>query len=511
MINAFSYGDNKPQHLKPIPVDQWTPDEQDKIFKTCKGALVLPVSKYFNLEEDPSLDRFVLSTKRCYNGDTMHVHLPLYMNYFEKFYDNDRELLITLFRFKYLIDYESNYTKEAFIFDLRRYILSDSLMIKVHMMNEDNYCLELDKKKYRNDKNPCLQYTDRHAKILMFISVVVNMMIPLITHYAYMHKIANVNKFILEVYDIVFDYVKMTTGVNMFNKIGETTSSNISKNAKDNSGLWDMQDIRGESVNIHSSDSVNNIILNIIPKYVYDKNIVFLNYTSIRNSIGYQITDIGFEFDFKPLSGSKRDIDQNSEYDKFESMLIKQNEALYLQNKVNAEKTIEYIEYLYGPFDNKEIEYYIKRLSEDRDSIINGFQKNLIYNLFYKYFGDPVSAYSINKIDYVKLLIAAKNLLLANNMVILPYIISSRVERLQIRKSLNKKEEAAFLAEPIWDSIKNKYRDDKVIKHVLSMYGTILASDFRIIDYYNDEIDGRLIVNIPEMIRKELAYYVLLC
>ena len=69
---------------------------------------------------------------------------------------------------------------------------------------------------------------------------------------------------------------------------------------------------------------------------------------------------------------------------KFESHLTKQNEALYLQNKVNCEQTMRDLDVLYGPFDDDEIDYYIERLSKDGKFVINSFQKDLVFNLFYK-------------------------------------------------------------------------------------------------------------------------------
>ena len=56
--------------------------------------------------------------------------------------------------------------------DINKYIMSDSIIAKASMMNEDNYTLNLDSKKYRNDKNPTLQYNDKHAKILMWLSLI---------------------------------------------------------------------------------------------------------------------------------------------------------------------------------------------------------------------------------------------------------------------------------------------------------------------------------------------------
>lgn len=504
-MNAFNFMDHTYQ--KPIAVDEWIPQEEDIIFRTCKNALILPVSQYFNVDND-KLDRFVLSTKRCYNGEKMQQHLPHYMNYFEKFYDTDKELLVTLFKFKYIIDYQDNYSEEMFINDLRRYILCDSLMIKAHMMNEDNYCLDLDKKNYRNNRNPCLQYSDKHGKILMWMSLTINMMIPLITHYCYMNNVADVNNFLLRVYDIILQYVTATTYVDIYSKLCETTLSNVDKNSRDNSGIWDLQDIRGENVNLHSATSTNNIILNIIPKYVYNDNIIFLNYTSIRNSVGYQITEISFEYDFYALSGSKRDADQSSEFDKWESFLIRQNEALYLQNKVNSQHSMKVIESLYGPFNPKEIEYYKEKLADEDGNIVNGFQKSLVGYLFYKFFGDPVSLYAINKDDYVKLIIAAKNILLSNGMIILPYIISGKVERLQFRKNVNKRELNRLTDDDLYIQIESRYDDEKVKKQIMSIIATILASDFRIIDFYDETIDGRLIADIPDLLTKELREFI---
>ena len=69
------------------------------------------------------------------------------------------------------------------------------------------------------------------------------------------------------------------------------------------------------------------------------------------------------------------------------------------------------IEEQWGPFDQKEIEFYIKELRNENGEIINGFQRQLIFNLFYKYFGDTTSIRAINSIDYVKLMIVAKRML----------------------------------------------------------------------------------------------------
>lgn len=142
-----------------IPVDEWQPTcPEDEIFKTVRGAILLDVSGYFALPEpNPQLDSFIMSAKRSYNNPDMRAHTVQYLNYFEKYYDREHELPAIYCKLKFLIDCEPAYTKEAFLYDLERYIMRGSVSIKVGFMNRDNYALNLT---YKNQKNPNLQYSD---------------------------------------------------------------------------------------------------------------------------------------------------------------------------------------------------------------------------------------------------------------------------------------------------------------------------------------------------------------
>ena len=149
---------------------------------------------------------------------------------------------------------------------------------------------------------------------------------------------------------------------------------------------------------------------------------------------------IEYEFSFVSLSSSRRDEDLNSEFDKFESFLQKADEALLIQNSVACEDAMNQIRMMYGPFDQEEIQFYKHRLSDGTKCTVNSFQRDLVFNLFFKYFGDTNTINAINLDDYVTLIIAAKRILEASGMVMLPYIVSSKVIRLASRKNINKKE-----------------------------------------------------------------------
>ena len=505
LVNPFIYEEPAPF----IPCDEWIEEEADKVFRHVKDAIILPVSEFYGITADTELDYFRLDIKqRCYNSNDMRDHMCHYLNYFEKFYDTDKELVSIYYRIKYMMDCEPEaYTQKAFIQDIKKYILGPSIRYKAQNMNHANYNLELT---YRNNKNPCLQYNNSHAMMLMEISLLINMIIPLLTHFVKKHqKDIQVKEFLLYVFNIVI--AEYSDRTDFYSKLYETVISNVSKNRDNHSPLWDRQAIRAISVPSHSEYTVNNIILQIIPKYTYNQNLVHYNFSSVNKNIKFRITDIGWEFVFISLSNNKRDEDMNSEFDKFETYQTKADEALYVQNKVNAQDTMRYIEQKWGPFDDDEIEYYRSKIgnSATGEVCINSFQMELVFNLFYSYFGDPQSIKAINNvIDYIKLVIAARRMLELNGLIVLPYIISSKVLRLVTRKNINKKEMANIEASPNYPLVLDKYKNEKIKNKILNMIAVIAASEFEIIDFNDtDNLDGQKIhVQTPFIIEEVLLY-----
>lgn len=115
---------------------------------------------------------------------------------------------------------------------------------------------------------------------------------------------------------------------------------------------------------------------------------------------------------------------------------------------------------------------------------------------------------AINLDDYVVLIIAAKRILEASGMILLPYIVSSKVIRLASRKNVNKKELTKLESSPLWEEIKRKYQNEKIEKHILSIIAVILSSEFEVIDYEDDELNGKQITILPELICEEILMYI---
>ena len=353
----------------------------------------------------------------------------------------------------------------------------------------------------------------------------------------------NDDMFILSIYDILLN-IPIYSDVDIYSKLYETAITNVQTSYKRDTGLWEQQDIRAKNITTHALSSIENILLNVLPKYVYNKNIISLNFGSINNNNGYQVTGIRWEYSFISLSLSNRDEDNNSEFDKYEALISRSDESLYLQNQVNCEYAMRQIEYMYGPFEEDEVKFYYNELG----GTINNFQKGLVFALFYKYFGDPESIKSINIEQYVKLVIASKRLLEGHGLRMLPHIISGKIVKLIRKKSVNKKEFTdinnsdyfkfviekftgpKYTAQNLYELVgaddnmyseamekvmTDKYKDIKseqeiIISDILSLIATISCSVFKFISYDDPTLHDTIIETIPTIIMEEVNMYLLL-
>ena len=218
---------------------------------------------------------------------------------------------------------------------------------------------------------------------------------------------------------------------------------------------------------------------------------------------------------FTKLSASKRDSDQNSEFDRFESRISKRDEALAMQNKVSAEQTVKRIVDMYGPISDEEVEFYRKRLTLDGSPLIHSFQMQLVGYMFYKDFGDSSSFMAIrNNTDYIKLIICAKRILQGLGMIILPYILSSKVMRTVTRKIISKKDTTKYERSKLYEDICKKYNnDERMINKVWELIGMVSTSSFEIIDYDEKnhcagEYDKCIVPMINDIIYEEMLFFI---
>lgn len=515
------------------PIDQWQPTcAEDMIFTHIRGAIIAPVHKFFNMSDDDAandmFDYFYVTAKRCYNSDTkvkpdgeisigFRDHCTSYLNYFEKYYDTELQLLGLYKEIKYMIDCVPTYSLEAFKSDLWKYFINPNMSYVAWKLNYaldkmtlEQFSLDLN---YKNNKSPVLEYSPFHAKIMLKVSVQQNMIIPLLTHFIVKKKYdpTETKNILLSTFDLLFQAADLIYGVDLNSKILETTSSNVEKNVSNNLTLWEMQTIRARNTTTHSMETVENIIMQIIPKYTYSKNIIHFNYNAINRDIKFKVTGVPYEFGFVMLSSSIRDDDNNSECDKFEAHSAKLNEAILQQTKVNCEETMKRIILKYGPFDPAEIEFYGQRMCKNGKFVVNKLQNVLITYLFAKEFDDTQAVKIVNIKNYIILCITARRLLQSYNMFQLPFMIGGKVNRIVTKKNINKKELQKIKASKFYPLIHEKYNNEKIENEtIFSLIAQVLSSEYETIDYYHRENDGLQINIIPDLVSEELLRLVML-
>ena len=492
------------------PVDRWVPNPEDIIFRGLRGKQIMaPLAKILTNDDEDMLmfDSFILSVKKCYSSEEKVDHFTQYLNYFEKYYDPDHELLAIYARMKFMIDTDDAglYTKQQFMADIKRDILFSTFARKVKAMNEDNFIIHI--KRNKKDGN-VLQYSNRHLSALMEIGLFQIILIPLLTHYAYMKKIQNIDAYLMEFYEILI--IDMHPDIDILTKLSETANSRIIQDMSKNSGSWDKQYIRSKNKFTYNIEIVWAIISQIIPKAIYEMNILNLIYVSIEGNITNKIIRAKYEYSFNQLSSDRNegdDDDDNSEFDKFESHLSKKNEALLMHNQVNFHSTMKQIEERFGPFSKEEIEYYKVELSKGRKSPIVPHQKILVCYLFYKWFGDPSALGSIDLTSYIKLIIAAKRILAANNLHTMEAILSGKFVKVIKRVNMNKKELQKITSSSTYEAVAAIYHNEKITNLLIAMLATIVSSKFQIIDFENKENTGLPFVPQQELLNEEFLIY----
>lgn len=523
-----------------VPTDLWKPTkESEEIFSSvgdaifCKEMTVgtgfdeTSQFPYFNMKPKKayaSIERIDKKTGKLKFG--FKEHFCKYMNYLESYYDISHLLVYVYERLKVIIDDNNHsilYKEKDFLNDLYRYMIcyfvSDSSGNKilsipetVHEMVNDNYYIH---QTYKNDRNKCLEYNDNHARLLMEFSILQNAMIPIASHFLWKRKYPkpDINNMFLACYDIIIQEIKRIYNVSIADKLYETASTNIEKNSTNNKVLWNMQYIRSRDTTTQSIDTVQNIMLQISPKYTFDKNMINFNFNAIETELQHKVTGIKYGYHLSSVSSSDRDEDNNSQADKFEAHIAKIDESVVIQSNVNCKETMRYIKEKFGPFHPYEIQFQMNMLTLYDKPVKNAFQYNLVKYPFMRLFKDTQAIELLNNEDYVTLMIACKRLLISKGQKLLPYIIGGRFEKIVSRKSINKKLTEKIQKSELFAEICEKYNNEKIENEIIiQQIAQIMASTIYNIDCYDEKYNMRLIPTqqMPEIICHEYMQYVLM-
>ena len=104
----------------------------------------------------------------------------------------------------------------------------------------------------------------------------------------------------------------------------------------------------------------------------------------------------------------------------------------------------------------------------------------------------------------------AKRFLVQHNLKLLPYIIGGKITKLNERKDINSKQKKKMEGSELYGLVQQKYRNIKIEEYMRGTMGTILASEFTIIDYDNPNLNGKEIIPLEDCIIEEVLMFILI-
>lgn len=203
---------------------KWKPKEEDIIVNNDGKIFIMHFEKAFGQPQLAVYNKFFI--KKSSYEKQLDV-ICKYLNFFIKYYDDERELISAYLKIKYEIDKERKFNEsnpEQLIDLIYELLFTDTMVEKVYKIVEDNYLDDIestDSKKYAQEKKhlESLEFTNHHIKILLRISFGMKMIAPLMFHYISFNvmKVDKDSDLIYNFYRRLFDL--FSDNVNIYNKL----------------------------------------------------------------------------------------------------------------------------------------------------------------------------------------------------------------------------------------------------------------------------------------------------
>lgn len=493
---------NGPCNYYNIPlVDNWM--DTGEYFTEIKDYIYVNyIRQTLNLPDNDPLPYFNMSKKKSYNNPDLRKNLVHYLNYFLTFFDSNKELLVLYRTIKIKIDTFEVYSVEELFNDLSASILSPTMLYKVSLMNDYN-CSILDIKKNSHIRDN-LRYDKNHLSILYNISILMRIAIPILSHYIYRNPdiILQISNFLLDFYNIIF----RVFDINIERKLISTAENRVDKSTHQNYTMWEKLAIQGFNDLTHALVNLSDVIICVLPKIRYNANAYQLIDVAIKKNIDNHVINRRYDFEYlKLVNNVKNEI----EFDKFEISMSNSSESVLIYSQANSDITTQKLFAKY-PIDDKLVAHYHKELSDMGASVMHPFQEKIIFNLFYKDYGDVISIKNTNSENYVRLMLIAKEKLKSQNLYLLAEMVSSKIVSTSSRKDLNKKEKSLLESSELYKEVMRKYNnDEKIVSDIRSMIATSITTEFKIIDP-NNELYGMIIPIHPTVVIYQILSFITL-
>lgn len=463
------------------------------------------------------------------------------LNFFETMYDEEGELITSLFRIKYLIDVDNiSYTMAnfaAFKDLVYKTIFTNSMKEKIIRMIEENYVDDIEAENMKNMQNPdmlsimqrkkkSLEFLNVHVKAMLQISFGIKILSFIINHFAVMRNI-NIQKNIDIFYDFYIDMFNVFEfDFNIYNKIYAYVENKVNSSYNFNKSIFEQQEIEGKdkSIIINQLMSRNVIIDNFI-KFHMPQTWNSVKEQPKERVLSFLASIINTHISIFIMQVFRRnlietsivpDADGNSKNDRYRASKMKINEEYITTCSMDMRQLTDK---LFKKYENEitpeEIEYYRKNLKPNR------LHQLMIEIYFFNYTASSQEFALLKNIDWYKLLlIMRKDIMKRFNITkdslldaSLCLIMTANIEETPVGEKMYVKDTKYFNDDPGYNMLIDKFYstiveiNEDIIKKFLI---TFTNSKYRFVLYEEQDILGEEIsINKRELMSELINFLIM--
>lgn len=509
--------DKKP-NLNPR-IRRWKPKPEDIFVGFDGGIFYVYFDKFFNNSDYATYNPFKIKKG---SFDNKLELICRYINYFEKFYDTDHELIYAYSKIKHAVKVEKLFTAENiyafrdFLYDI---LFTPSMIKKIEDITMENYLDDIEgaDEKYKNDEKQhleSLRFTNQHVRILLSISFGMKIMSsPMYDFFTENDiKIDKYDGTIFRFYEKLFDIFNQDCDI--YNKLYVYVKTKVMESNAINKIIFLQKEIQGKDIYTVINDMLNIILIsdNMV-KFAYSEhwdsklghykeNIPGFIKTIIKFQLMYFCKDQN-ALTFTEITNTKN-ADGLSGSDKMQMNLTKLDESIPIQSDLIIKYEINDIKSLID-FDitEEEIQYY-------RDyHYPSKIQMHLVYSYYAKFFGTYTQLNLLTRRQYIELIVLLKKKLLLelgydpNSKepvpAALPYILTGNViDKVNTRMVRNSK----FL-----DKVESSYLWEKLTKDKYGLLMEIEPDQLNtLVSTFINTRFSFVAPEFPDMLGKEILY-----
>lgn len=476
----------------------WVPRPDEEYFTEKDGMIIASyLVREFGVPEDRNMLQYIIAKKHY---KERIPDLLQHINYFVSHYDPEKEYLVATLSVKRYIDRHPTMTQKAFRKMLLRRVITPSMVRKIKLMALELYKLNINTDRDGKYKTTP-KITNDHARMIVAVSFCLRLILPICIHFSNTNATFINKRDYIDCFDRIFMKVVDAFEENdteIWNHICRFVAYRVERSHTSDAIIWEKKkQLYGTTMDLYLESLIHEVILvKSLHKLAYNRSIV----SFIDGIITHSYTHYRYEnFKFKPVEIEVEDSDSDdylSHLETLEMQICRVDESNQLVNETNIEQVMAEIRQRFHiTITPEEIEFYFTNMK------FNSLTQSLMHSFFSKYFNDSNAIRLLDRHDAVELALYLKKYLQLRGMVILPQILTAKVNgKFRDTCIKNAKFMEKFTTSSVYQHIistKFRYIDELNLKEnpIVKNLSTMINSSFEFVDP-DPDINGLVVDNL---------------